>query len=133
MNPSTILAFAMDEVQRREEERVQMVTGIRRPNETSSITNTTILQTKEVSISHFILPLMLQSEISSLPDSVARRNWRGASAVEKTPPRCVRASALEIFFLFFYVCLVGDWVSPTPIYSGCGRATFSVPPRELQH
>ena len=91
MNPSTILAFAMDEVQRREEERVQMVTGIRRPNETSSITNTTILQTKEVSISHFILPLMLQSEISSLPDSVARRNWRGASAVEKnTSALCPR-------------------------------------------
>ena len=21
----------------------------------------------------------------------------------------------------FYVCLVGDWVSPTPIHSGCGR------------
>ena len=31
----------------------------------------------------------------SLPVSVARRNWRRASAVEKTPPRCVRASAVE--------------------------------------
>jgi hypothetical protein len=24
-------------------------------------------------------------------------------------------------FSFFYVCLIGDWVSPIPIYSGCHR------------
>ena len=27
----------------------------------------------------------------------------------------------ERSFFFLYVSLVGDWVSPIPVYSGCGR------------
>ena len=35
---------------------------------------------------------------------------------------------IKIIIIFFYVCLVGDWVSPIPIYSGCGRGTSQFHP-----